>query len=122
MEEWRYRFIILNPALDVGNWSDLCPYVFTSGKESPVPIGYEAGWAPESVWMLWRGEKSLAPVGNRTRIPQAPSPYPISSYETYYSRMAYSVESEGREKGSFRVFGSENEDLRGLILLKCPCT
>jgi hypothetical protein len=22
----------------------------------PVPIGYEAGWAPEPVWMTWRRE------------------------------------------------------------------
>jgi hypothetical protein len=25
----------------------------------PVPIGYEPGWAPEQVWMLWRIEKFL---------------------------------------------------------------
>jgi len=23
------------------------------GKESPVPIGKEAGWAPELSWMWW---------------------------------------------------------------------
>jgi hypothetical protein len=27
------------------------------GKESPVPIAEEAGWAPEPVWKLWRREK-----------------------------------------------------------------
>jgi hypothetical protein len=26
-------------------------------KEPPVAIGYEAGWAPETVWTTWRGEK-----------------------------------------------------------------
>jgi hypothetical protein len=30
------------------------------GKELPVPIGYEAGWAPESVWLRWRRQKSCS--------------------------------------------------------------
>jgi hypothetical protein len=29
------------------------------GKESPVPIGYEAERAPEPVWTRWQKEKSL---------------------------------------------------------------
>jgi hypothetical protein len=29
-----------------------------SRKEPQVPIEYEAGWAPEPVWMLWRRKKS----------------------------------------------------------------
>jgi hypothetical protein len=28
-------------------------------KEPPVPIGKEAGWAPEPVWTLWSREKPL---------------------------------------------------------------
>jgi hypothetical protein len=36
------------------------------GKEPTVSIGYEAEWAPESVWTLWRIEKSLVPAGNGT--------------------------------------------------------
>jgi hypothetical protein len=28
------------------------------GKEPLVPTGYEAGWAPESVWTLWNKEIS----------------------------------------------------------------
>jgi hypothetical protein len=32
-------------------------------KEPPVPIGYEAGWVPEPVWMLCRRRKSY-PAGN----------------------------------------------------------
>jgi hypothetical protein len=38
----------------------------TPGKEPPVPIGYEAGSAPEPVWTLWGKEKSCT-AGNRTR-------------------------------------------------------
>jgi hypothetical protein len=45
------------------------PCHFTLGKEIPVPIGYEAGWAPEPVWTLWRREQSCN-VGNRTRVVQ----------------------------------------------------
>jgi hypothetical protein len=28
------------------------------GKQPPVPIVYEAGWAPGLVWTLWRRENS----------------------------------------------------------------
>jgi hypothetical protein len=31
-----------------------------------LPIGQEAGWAPELVLMLWRREKSPSPARNRT--------------------------------------------------------
>jgi len=30
------------------------PAALTLGKESPVPIGYKAGWAPEQVWTRWQ--------------------------------------------------------------------
>jgi hypothetical protein len=33
------------------------PAALTPAKYPPAPIGYEAGWAPEPVWMLWRREK-----------------------------------------------------------------
>jgi hypothetical protein len=32
--------------------------LYTRGKESPVPIGEEAGWAPEPVWTTWGRENS----------------------------------------------------------------
>jgi len=33
------------------------------GKESLVPIGQEAGWAPEEVWTQWQREKFSALLG-----------------------------------------------------------
>jgi hypothetical protein len=47
-------------ALDGGEWSASRP-----GRTlPPVPIRYEAGWAPELVWMQGLEEKSSAPVGD----------------------------------------------------------
>jgi hypothetical protein len=44
---------------------------FTLGKEPPVPIGQEAGWALELVWMQRLEEKSSASVGDRTSVVQS---------------------------------------------------
>lgn len=40
------------------------PSTLQPGKGIPVPVAYEAGWIPESVWTLWR-IKYIAPTGNR---------------------------------------------------------
>jgi hypothetical protein len=45
--------------------------VLPLGKEPPVAIRKEAGWAPERL----SRENSLAPAGNRT---PASSPYPVA--------------------------------------------
>jgi hypothetical protein len=57
-----------------GHWLEVCgqlhaPAALPPGKEPPVPIGQEAGCAPEPVWTLWRREKSCT-AGNRTRAVQ----------------------------------------------------
>jgi hypothetical protein len=44
------------------------------GKGPPVPIGQEAGWAPEPVWTQRLEEKSFAPAGDRTPIARSSSP------------------------------------------------
>jgi hypothetical protein len=41
------------------------------GKEPPVPIGQEAGWASEPVRMQRPEEKSSASVGDRTPVVQS---------------------------------------------------
>jgi hypothetical protein len=46
------------------------------GKEPPVLIGQEAGWAPGPVWTLWRREESLVPVGIEPA--RSPSLYRLS--------------------------------------------
>jgi hypothetical protein len=44
------------------------------GKGPSVPIGQEAGWAPEPVWTQRIEEKSFASAGDRTPIARSPSP------------------------------------------------
>jgi hypothetical protein len=34
------------------------PAALTPGKETPVPIGQEVGWASEPVWTIRRSENS----------------------------------------------------------------
>jgi hypothetical protein len=63
--EWRYSSTIL----DMGTRWRCCQLhtaaALPPGKESPVPIGWEAGWALEPVCALWSREKSFTPARNR---------------------------------------------------------
>jgi len=43
---------LLDLATDGGEWSASRPGRFTSGKGPLIPIGQEAGWAPESGWRV----------------------------------------------------------------------
>jgi hypothetical protein len=64
-------YSFLTSALDGGEWSASRPdRALPAGKGPPVPIGQEAGWAPEPVWTQGLEEKSSAPVGDRTPIVQ----------------------------------------------------
>jgi hypothetical protein len=52
-------------ALDGGEWSASRPgRALPPGKGPPVPIGEEAGWAPEPVWTQRLEEKFFAPAGS----------------------------------------------------------
>jgi hypothetical protein len=44
---------------------------FSPGKAPPVPIGLEAGWAPEPVWTQRLEEQFFASAGDRTPFVQA---------------------------------------------------
>jgi hypothetical protein len=58
VEVWLYSFV--TSALEGGGWPVPLPGRFTSGKD-PVPIGQEAGWAPERTCA-----KNLAPTEFRS--------------------------------------------------------
>jgi hypothetical protein len=62
-------------ALDGGEWSESSPgRALPPGKGPPIPIGQEAGWAPEPVWTQRLEEKSFASAGDRTPIARLSSP------------------------------------------------
>jgi hypothetical protein len=71
--ERRYNsYSYLTSTLDGGEWSASCPgCTLPLGKKPPVPIGQEAGWAPEPVWTQRLEEKSSASVGHRTLVVQS---------------------------------------------------
>jgi hypothetical protein len=65
-----YSFSTL--ALDGGERSASCPSrALPPGKGPPVPIGQEAGWAPEPIWTQRPEEKSFASVGDQTPVTQS---------------------------------------------------
>jgi hypothetical protein len=66
--ERRYSFYsFLTSALEGGEWSASRPgRALPPGKEPPVPIVQEAGWAPEPVWTQRLEEELSASVGDRT--------------------------------------------------------
>jgi hypothetical protein len=73
---WRYSSCSFSTStLDGGEWSaSRLGRAFPPGKEPLVPIGQEAGWAPEPVWTQRLEENSFAPAGNRTPIAGSSSP------------------------------------------------
>jgi hypothetical protein len=72
---WYSSYSFTTSALDWGEWSASRPgRALPPGKGPPVPIGEEAGWAPEPVWTQSIEEKSLAPAGDRTPIARSSSP------------------------------------------------
>jgi hypothetical protein len=59
------------------------PAAVPPGKEHPVAIRYEVGWAPEPVWTLWSGEGS-ARNGNRTQgVQPVAIPTELSQLRTF---------------------------------------
>jgi hypothetical protein len=59
-------------ALDGGEWSESRPgRALPPGKRPPVPIGQEAGWAPELVCTQRLEEESFASADDRTPVVQS---------------------------------------------------
>jgi len=46
------------------------PTALLPGKVLLLPIGWEAGWAPDPVWAQQRADKIPAPTGKRTPFVQ----------------------------------------------------
>jgi len=40
--------------------------ILPMGEEPPLPIAWEADWAPESFWTIWKREKYLVSAGIQT--------------------------------------------------------
>jgi hypothetical protein len=71
-EEVHVSYSFLTSALDGGEWSESRPgRALPPGKEPPVSIVQEAGWASEPVWTQRLEEKSSAFVGDRTPVVQS---------------------------------------------------
>jgi hypothetical protein len=68
--------VFLTSVLDGGELSRSHSDRFAPGEGDYVHIRYEAGWAPEPVWTLWRINKFLAPAGNLT--PDFLTVHPVS--------------------------------------------
>jgi hypothetical protein len=65
-------YSFLTSALEGGEWSASRPgRALPPGKESPVPIVQEVGWAPEPVWTQRLEERSFASVVDRTAAVQS---------------------------------------------------
>jgi hypothetical protein len=58
--------------------------------ESPVPTGYEAGWAPEPFWTLWRSADCYPyRVSNPGRPAHTPSLYRLHNYLLIVNYLSY---------------------------------
>jgi hypothetical protein len=56
------------------------PAALFLGKERPLPIDYETGWASEQVWTTWRSENSCPSPGTQT-----PTVQPVARRYTDYA-------------------------------------
>jgi hypothetical protein len=62
-------YTFLTSALEGGEWSASRPgCALPPGKEAPVPIVQEVGWAPGPVWTQRLEEKSSASVRDRNKV------------------------------------------------------
>jgi hypothetical protein len=62
------------------------PGALPPGKEPPVPIGQEVGWAPEPVWVTWRRENSWSYRDWKSDLSAI---QPVTSRYTYWAIPAH---------------------------------
>jgi hypothetical protein len=72
----KLTLVILLLTLDLGTrwgeWSVSHPgRALPAGKGPPVPVGQEAGWASELVWIQRLQEKFIASAGDQTLVAQS---------------------------------------------------
>jgi hypothetical protein len=101
--EKRYSsYSFLTSALEGGELSAPRPgHTLAPGKEPPVPIVQEAGWAPEPVWTQRLEEKSSASVGDGTPAVQSVvrhcTDWATRLRKTYYNtRYLYDAQKSNR--------------------------
>jgi hypothetical protein len=63
-----YIHVFLTSALVGGEWPASRLAALLPGKEPPVSIEQEAGWAPELVLMTWRRENFLTLQGLKLQL------------------------------------------------------
>jgi hypothetical protein len=71
--ERRYSsYLLTTSVLGGGEWStSRLGRALSLGKGPPVPVGQEAGWAPDPVWTQRLEKDSLACSGDRTSVVQS---------------------------------------------------
>jgi hypothetical protein len=79
----------------------------------PVPIGHEAGWAPEPVWTQRLEEKSSASIGDRTPVVQLV----VSHYTQSLYWLSYRGSYWGVEKYIRRMLMKSTAKLKELEIL-----
>ena len=91
MGEWKYSSTHSLPmALHGGEWSAHTGCIIP-GERSVVPTEEEAGWAPESVWIILRSEKSFVPARNMYPVPWSSIPYLLYCYQQYLFTFPFTV-------------------------------
>jgi len=101
-------------AVDFGEMSTLRPERLTARKKTAVPIEWEAGFAPEWIWIFWKRGKPHTPAGIRTANRISPDTCAFKSFmmldvrfETLYSLHAW----PNREGGKMRVFDYKYKEM-----------
>jgi hypothetical protein len=78
---------------------ELNSQLYTWEKNPPVPIGFEAGWAPEPVWMLW----NILSLLEVKPSPSGPQPVAILTQPSQKWRVAANALNKQLKTWSFSL-------------------